>query len=94
MMKEKALKGCFQTKKIFVVMLISILLVNASMTVNTPVNASTQVDLTEFEFTGNYSFENYDYNDEGKRDVLIVNMEINVITKGLISLNIFCIPFV
>ena len=51
-------------------------------------------ELTEFEFTGNYSFENYDYNDEGKRDVLIVNMEINVITKGLISLNIFCIPFV
>ena len=55
-------------------------------------NSPNQLNTTQLNFTGNYSFTNYDLNADGKGDILIFNMEVQVTSPGLFQFKEICVP--
>ena len=76
----------------FLLIFLSIFSLNVVMTSAIQSNLFEQNDLTDFEFTGNTSIENYDYDNDGHADILFLNIEINVLNPGLIVLSSICSP--
>ena len=93
-MNVKIVKRSFKQRNVMALILLSFLLFNISMMGNSELKLITQSDFAEFQFTGNNSFENYDYNNDGLGDILIVNIEVDVSKTGLMMFKNLCNPSV
>lgn len=80
-----------QNKMFILLTCLMILLLIVPLSANSNAKSLSQYNLPVFQFTGHNFFENYDYNNDGHGDLVILSFGVDVTTPGMVLFHNICI---